>query len=215
MNNTNYNAYEQIHKSLQYYTRHPEEAPEWLAPMADKLFKELAQMKEVSCHSAWGVKTTIRKYKNDPATEEPWQTISDEVEAPVTVIGNIITDGGANEMLKLIFGIAGAQAYNSTNARIFVGSNNTPENASQTGIIATSPNAASASLISGYPQVTGRSVTLKASFGAEEANFAWNEISLKNGASGSAVALNRKVASMGTKSGGVWTVELVISVVEM
>jgi hypothetical protein len=50
------------------------------------------------------------------------------------------------------------------------------------------------------------------SFGGTEANFAWNEITVANGSSDTAVNLNRKVASMGTKaSGAIWTVSLTIS----
>lgn len=51
--------------------------------------------------------------------------------------------------------------------------------------------------------VTRRSVLkAQATFGPSVANFTWNEWALFNGVSGNQIMLNRKVASLGTKSGG-------------
>jgi hypothetical protein len=59
---------------------------------------------------------------------------------------------------------------------------------------------------SGYPTSTAQKAAFKASFGDSEANYAWNEWVIKQ--STSARCLNRKVESLGTKSGGTWTLEV-------
>jgi hypothetical protein len=62
---------------------------------------------------------------------------------------------------------------------------------------------------SGYPTSTSQKITLKSSFGSSEANYAWNEWVVKQ--STSAICLNRKVDSMGTKTSGTWTLEVTIT----
>ncbi|MGD9143016.1 MAG: hypothetical protein PVG61_04130, partial [Dehalococcoidia bacterium] len=60
-----------------------------------------------------------------------------------------------------------------------------------------------------YPTTNPQKVTFKSSFGSGEANYAWNEWVVKNDSS--EVCLNRKVESLGTKSGGSWTLEVDIT----
>ena len=96
---------------------------------------------------------------------------------------------------------------------MYVGTDTTPENASQTGVIAQSGNRAYANMDGGYPQVDGRTATFRASFGDDSANFAWNEASISNGTGVGSIAMNRKVSTMGTKSGGTWTLQMTISLV--
>ena len=56
--------------------------------------------------------------------------------------------------------------------------------------------------------------TWQATFAAGEANFAWAEITVCNGATGASVNLNRLVQSMGTKvAPAVWTASLEVSLV--
>lgn len=158
-------------------------------------------------HSAWAVEWTVEKWhsiEEKLAGIAPYET--------VTTGQNIILDGGANEMLKIICGTGGT-AYNTTNAKIYVGTDTTSENASQTGVIAQGGNKAYANMDSGYPKVDGRTATFRASFSEGEANFAWNEASITNGTGVGSVAMNRKVSTMGTKSGGTWTLQLTISLV--
>lgn len=47
-------------------------------------------------------------------------------------------------------------------------------------------------------------LVFKATVGASNANYAWNEWVVKNGTGGSSRCLNRKVSSLGTKSSGTW-----------
>ena len=116
----------------------------------------------------------------------------------------------ADEMLKLIGGVAGATAYSAANAKIYVGSDSTAEAASQTGVIATT-NKAYAGMDSGYPSVSGRTIVFRASFDDASANFAWNEAAITNGSGAGAIAMNRKVSALGTKTTGTWTLQLTIS----
>jgi hypothetical protein len=52
---------------------------------------------------------------------------------------------------------------------------------------------------------------LKSSFADGEANWVWNEWATFNAASGATSMLNRKVASMGTKASGVWTLTVTLT----
>ena len=159
-------------------------------------------------HVAWEVHWRVEKFLSKTfdevlATgEQPYEVCSD--------VQNIILDTGANEMLKLIGGVAGATAFSAANARIYVGSDSTAEAASQTGVIATT-NKAHAGMDSGYPSVSGRTIVFRASFDDATANFAWNEAAITNGSGAGAIAMNRKVSALGTKTTGTWTLQLTIS----
>ncbi len=194
--------YDGVRERLAYLAAHPEEVTDDVKDNLMSIYNKLCKALGVSEHSAWGVKWTIEK--------------RDKANAPIleTVTGNIILNGGANEMLKLVFGVGSPTAYDASHARIVVGSDSTAERADQTGVIALGSNKADSALDGGYPKVDGRTATVRATFGEGVANFPWNEVSLVNG-QGSAVALNRKQTNMGTKSGGVWTVQLEVSIVEV
>lgn len=197
--------YNDARKQIEFYYEHPDQLTEDVRDKLKALYSVLNKALNYSEHSAWGVKWTIekREHEGTPILE--------------TVSGNIILNGGANEMLKLVFGISPSTPYDAANARIYVGSDSTAERADQKGVIALGGNQASANLDSGYPQVAegGRTAIVRATFGDSAANFPWNEVSLTNGQGSSAIALNRKQASMGTKNGGVWTVQLEVSIVDV
>ena len=117
---------------------------------------------------------------------------------------------GMNEMWNLILGIGGT-AYNSTNAYIGVGDSTTAENESQTGLQGT--NKYYKGMTSGYPKgpadAGDKKAVFRSVFGANEANFAWNEVTVANGNSDAAKNMLRIVASKGTKSSGEeWTAEV-------
>lgn len=197
--------YDEARNQIEFYRNHPEQITDEIRSKFEAMYSMLTKALNYSEHSAWGVKWTIEKREHEGA--------------PIleTVSGNIILNGGANEMLKLVFGVKPSTPYDATNARIYVGSDSTAERADQKGVLALGSNQASAKLDSGYPQVPadGRTAVVRATFGETVANFAWNEVSLVNGQGGGAIALNRKQASMGTKNGGVWTVQLEVSIVEV
>jgi len=159
----------------------------------------------------WLCRYRLSKYHQDI---EPYQGREDEFHQlfkPYEIIegeGNCLLNEGIDEMWDLVTG-AGGTAYNSTNARIGVGDSSTAADATQTDLQATT-NKLYKGMESGYPTSTSQKATFKASFGSTEANFAWNEWTVDNGAT-AAKNLNRKVESLGTKSTGTWTLEVEIS----
>lgn len=186
---------------------HPESVTERDKAFLKKIRFDLNKALNFSDHSAWAVEWCVEKWNS---MEEKMNGV-----APYEVVRtgqNIILDAGATEMLRLICGTGGT-AYNTANAKMYVGTDTTSENAAQTGVIATSGNRAYAAMDGGYPTVDGRTATFRASFGDDAANFAWNEASISNGAGVGSVAMNRKVSSMGTKNGGTWTLQMTISLV--
>ncbi len=106
--------------------------------------------------------------------------------------------------------IAGDSAnhFNNAGAQIGVGDSNTAAAATQTDLQAAT-NKTYKAMDSGYPTSTTQKATFKASFGAGDANYTWNEWVVKQATSSK--CLNRKVDSMGTKSGGTWTLEVSIT----
>ncbi|MEM3875138.1 MAG: hypothetical protein QXU45_08420 [Candidatus Bathyarchaeia archaeon] len=117
---------------------------------------------------------------------------------------------GMNEMWNLILGLT-ATPFNSSNAYIGVGDGTTAESETQTGLQGS--NKYYKGMASGYPQgpsqAGDKKAVFRAVFGANEANFAWNEVTVANGNSDAAVNMLRIVASKGTKSSGEeWTAEV-------
>lgn len=125
--------------------------------------------------------------------------------------GNILLNEGINAIWTLVAG-GSATAFNSTNAYLGVGDSSASEDASQTGLQATT-NKLYKEMDSGYPTYgTSQKITFKSTFSGSEANFAWNEFTVANGDSDSAVNLNRKVSPQGTKvSGQIWELTLEIT----
>jgi hypothetical protein len=117
---------------------------------------------------------------------------------------------GMNEMWKLILGLGGT-AFNSSNAYIGVGDGIAAESESQMGLQGT--NKYYKGMASGYPKgpvdAGDKKAVFRSVFTSDEANFAWEEVTVANGNSDSAVNMLRIVASKGTKaSGEEWTAEV-------
>lgn len=148
----------------------------------------------------WRVRWELRKFRGGEV--EPYEVL--------TGAGNLILDEGAGLVLDRLIGVAVTPLDNS-NAYIGVGDSSTAESPSQTGLLGTSVYYKG--MDAGYPQRSGRSATWRATFGGTEANFAWNEWTVANANSNSALNLNRKVAAMGTKpSGEVWQLTVTVTV---
>lgn len=201
------NVFKMMEEILSNMKENPDSITEQDKNFLKRIYFDLCKSLKFSEHSAWAVEWCVEKWHS---MEEklsgalPYETVKSGQ--------NIILNAGATEMLKLICGTGGT-AYNTSNAKIYVGTDTTAENASQTGVIAQSSNRAYANMDSGYPKVDGRTATFRASFGDDSANFAWNEASVTNGTGVGSVAMNRKVSTMGTKSGGTWTLQITISLV--
>jgi len=146
----------------------------------------------------------IEKYLNeeDYKNNKPYQI--DEFDK------NLLLDEGIHELLLLLIGDGSATPYNNANAQLGVGNSSVATASTQTDLQGAST--AWVGMDSGYPSVSGNVVTFKATFDGDTANFAWEEFSVRNGATANK-NLNRRVISKGTKSAGeVWTLTLEIKI---
>lgn len=118
------------------------------------------------------------------------------------IIGNLLLNEGIAEMWDLICTEGSPTAYSNANAQIGVGNSNTAAQATDTGLLGGS------SLYKGmngvYPTRTTQTMAFQSDFTSGEANFAWEEWSVRNGVTADK-NMNRKVQSLGTKATGTWT----------
>lgn len=157
----------------------------------------------------WRSRWKIEKYRGDLPREidrydvRPYEVVEGE--------GNLLLNEGINELFKLI-GATGGVKWDNSNARIGVGDSNAAAAATQTdlqggttkfvGMDATFPTTGA-----------NEKAVFRATFGSADANFAWEEWTIDNGAVG-LKNLNRKVITLGTKVSGttwVFTVEISLS----
>jgi hypothetical protein len=133
--------------------------------------------------------------------------LADVVNSESIIEGNMLLNEGIGTLLLLLTG-GTATAFNNANSYLGVGDSSTAELASQTGLQAVT-NKLYKPMEATYPTIVGQTITFKAVFSGAEANFAWDEFTIANGNSNSAVNLNRKVSAQGTKiAGQVWTLSL-------
>ena len=123
--------------------------------------------------------------------------------------GNVMLNEGINELWTILCS-AGGTEFDNSNAYLGVGTSDDSEDATHTGLQA---NSVYKAMEAGFPTYgTSQKATWKASFGAAEANQAWNEFTVANGNSNSDKNLNRKVSAQGIKtSGQVWELSLEIT----
>lgn len=161
----------------------------------------------------WLCRYRLSKYHQDI---EPYRGREDEFHQlfePYEVIegeGNCLLNSGIDEIWDLVTdAVSGADhIFDNTHAQIGVGDSNTAAEATQTDLQAVT-NKTYKAMEAGCPTSTSQKATFKSSFGSSEANYAWEEWVVKQ--STSAICLNRKVESLGTKSTGTWTLEVEIS----
>jgi hypothetical protein len=166
--------------------------------------------------ASWHCEFTLEKRAgNIDECETPEERLQFlEAIAPYEVINgkdNCLLNTGINKIWDLVDGTASGAShiYDNTHAQIGVGDSSTAANATQTDLQAAS-NKTYKGMESGFPTSTAQKITLKSSFGSSDAVYTWNEWVSKQ--STSAVCLNRKVESMGTKSSGsTWTLEISIT----
>lgn len=139
----------------------------------------------------------------------------------VEAVGNLLTTAGLNRLTSLMIG-AGGQAATATAARLGVGNSTTAAAVGQTDLQAAagSSNRQFKVMDSTYPQQSNGVLTFKSTFATGEANFAWQEWcvdigtpTVADGTTVSALMLNRKVESLGTKtSAGTWALTATITI---
>lgn len=136
----------------------------------------------------------------------------------VEIAGNLLLNEGIQQLedLTMIATVltnqTAANAWGNTNAYIGVGDSNTAEAATQTDLQA-GTNHFYKVMNATFPSRSSQTVSFQSDFTTAEANYAWAEWTVAAGAtsaSGSGFLvgtknLNRKVAALGTKSTGTWT----------
>ena len=123
---------------------------------------------------------------------------------------NGLANAGINALWTLVGG-TGATKFDNTNAYIGVGDSTTAFSADQADLQA-AVNKLRKGMEATYPSYgASQKITFRSSFGAAEANFAWNEFAVFNAAAAGTM-LNRKVEAEGTKTAGqTWVVTLEIT----
>jgi hypothetical protein len=142
----------------------------------------------------WKTKTVLTKRHNP--NEEPYEVR--------TIHGNCGLVTGFN-MIWGVISEATTSFFGNASAQLVVGNGTTAANATQTALIGDSTYGQS--MDTGYPTNKGEDSKLywKGVFASANANFAWEEWGISDA---NDVFLNRKVESLGTKSGGEWTLEV-------
>lgn len=172
---------------------------------------------EIADRINWSPKFTIHRFASeedfkagrpsdliDPITGQTLPAVSE-------FSGNLLLNEGIAVLLDLACGLASPTAFNNASARIGVGDSNAAAAATQTDLQA-STNKTYKAMESGYPNRAAQTVTFRSVFGSGDANYAWAEFAVDNGA-GEAKTLNRKVSDQGTKAAGqTWTVDVAITV---
>lgn len=121
----------------------------------------------------------------------------------VEAFGNRFLKEGCNYIWNVMAGYQTVEPIKY----IGVGDGTDPEDFEDTGLKGS--NKLYKSVDEGYPIVTENKIILRATFGPDEATFAWNEWTIANGPSDDAVNINRKVVSLGTKDSEVtWVFEV-------
>ena len=120
---------------------------------------------------------------------------------------NCLLNEGINELFTLICSASGTK-FDNTNAQVGTGTDSTPADPSDSALT----NGVWKGMEGGYPTYgTSQKATWKGIYGSGDANQAWNEFSVRNGATAD-IMLHRKVSSQGTKqSGQTWELTIEIS----
>lgn len=140
--------------------------------------------------------------KFEPVTSQLLRKIIGSPEEIVVVDGNLMLNEGIQLVLDLMMGAAGTP-YNNANSRIGIGDSSAAEDAAQTDLQAAA-NKTYKGMNAGFPSRAAQTVTFQADFLDADANYDWAEWVIDNGAA-PGKTLNRKVAVLGTKATGTWT----------
>lgn len=123
---------------------------------------------------------------------KPWEVVEGDY--------NAMVDNGINALLLLLVG-GGGTAFNAANAYLGVGSSTTAWNTTQTAL---TTQLARVGMKATYPVTGTKKQTFASDFVGASGDGAWQEWGIFN-ASSAGTMLSRKVESLGTKSGGTWT----------
>lgn len=141
-----------------------------------------------------------------------------EPEEAIEIPGNLLLNEGIQRMLDMTMiatvtsNQTASNPWSNANAYTGVGDSNAAEAATQTDLSAATNHFYKA-MNATYPSRSNQTISFQSDFTGTEANYAWQEWSVAAGATGASGAgfttgttnLNRKVASLGTKASGTWT----------
>jgi len=192
-------------KALDEMANSPDKVTKEQESFLNKMYSALCKTLGISEHAQWRVNWKVEKFHDELElnNKTPYEI--------ACATQNIILNNGATEMLKLIGGIVGSTAFDNANAVINVGDSSAAENSSQAGLQAIT-NKYAQKVDASYPQVLGNQLIYKSTFNNDVANFQWNEFCIQNGTGAGAIAMNRKVQNLGTKNGGIWSVQITLSI---
>lgn len=176
-------------------------------------------------NAQWRVKFRLEKFFNATVPEETVGVKPDEV---ISFEKNLLMYGGASCLWQALIGNGTSSAgqnltyFNNAQAAIGVGDSTTSPAATQTDLQASS-NKVRVGMVASYPQHTdgttsgSATITFQSSFpasGGTAANFAWNEVGVFNSSTAATGRMLNRMApggGYGTKSGGVWTMTVTIT----
>lgn len=174
----------------------------------EKAYAVVEKWSEEACDFA---RKKLHLEKFEPVRSFDLRAVVGAPEATAEAHGNLLTNQGIQHILDQIHGHAASDPLNAANCRLGVGNTATAEAATQTDLSAAAGAAnRQFKLMNGtYPSRAAQTESYQSDYTSGEANFVWNEWCIDNGnSSGTTVVapmINRKVASLGTKSTGTWT----------
>jgi len=135
-------------------------------------------------------------------------------EEEIEILGNLLLNEGIQRLQDLTMiatptnNQTAGNPWANSKAQTGVGDSNTAEAATQTELQAAT-NRLYKAMNATYPSRSGQTVSFQSDFLTAEANWVWAEWTVATGSSGSppsgTINLNRKVAALGTKASGTWT----------
>lgn len=155
----------------------------------EKRSEEYEQYRQMLLARGFKVHEADAKASRDVA---PWEVVEGDY--------NAMVDAGINAALLLLVG-GGGTAFNNANAYLGVGSSTT---AWATGQTALTTQLARVAMKATYPVTGSKKQTFASDFTGATGDGAWQEWGIFNAAAAGTM-LSRKVESLGTKSGGTWT----------
>lgn len=136
-----------------------------------------------------------------------------EPEECVEIKSNLLVNEGIQRLMDMtMIATLTGTGWNNANAFLGVGDSATAEAATQTELQAAT-NRFYKAMNATFPSRSSQTSSFQSDFTTSEANYVWNEWSISSGATTASGAgfttgttnLNRKVASLGTKASGTWT----------
>jgi len=124
----------------------------------------------------------------------------EEAESPFEVIHalNLLLTAGATSVWQKLAGQGSVTTFDGTNTYICAGTGNAAPAVGQTDLQGATKFR---KIVDSAPTISGNSFVVVSTFGATEANFAWEEVGIANHAT-AGILLNRVAQSFGTKAAG-------------